>query len=150
MRKFFSFLVSQLKWMWLTKVMDKPIFNKSAHIKLWMWLADNPTCYKLDWPWWKFYSFFDIDIESHCFGCRYVNDKWWYDKNTERRTCSNCPFIVMEDNPKNRDNYFNVGACLGGKFVYWRSLYYYDDMDGRREVAKEIAHLAVKDDVRCI
>ena len=50
--------------------MDKYTALK-LHRELWLWLAENPSKWKSDWPRWRFNGG-DIDeVEADCFCCEY-------------------------------------------------------------------------------
>lgn len=52
------------------------LFDYDAHVKLWLWLAENPLKNKMEWPGWKQDRFgehsTDTHLYNHCFACFYA------------------------------------------------------------------------------
>ena len=56
--------------------------------ELWLWLAENPDCFKQDWPKWKEYGHF----HAQCPCCEYVKREHANPVDVYLR-CSACPLI---------------------------------------------------------
>ena len=54
--------------------MDSMEFDHINHVKLWLWLSENPALSKQDWPEWKSNGGSIKNASLDCMACRYV--KW--------------------------------------------------------------------------
>jgi hypothetical protein len=83
---------------------------RSAHRKLWDWLADNPDKDKTDWPGWSFNGGTYPYVPALCFGCEYTRG---------RGQCESCPCLIDRQ-------------CCGGAYARW---YDADNRSTRRKYA---------------
>ena len=55
---------------------SKP-FDYNSHVRLWLWLAENPTKNKMEWPGWKEDHFGEHSTSTHmfnhCFACAHAH-----------------------------------------------------------------------------
>ena len=103
----------------------KRVFDHPNHKKLWLWLAENPSKYKYDWPEWEENGGEIAHAQAYCFACEYTD---------ENGDCDECP---LEWSPcPSRCDLFHV----------WDSA---RDLNKRSELAKQIAYLPVKEGVVC-
>lgn len=129
-------------------------FSLGEHIKLWDWLADNPSKEKYDY-------FDDVKLgrnlrpKNRCFGCEFSSNVLKYiEDNYGKRVidfigsdvlyegCFACPFDCnVEDN-----------GCLDGVFDEWDEAFGYssseeDEYDFRVVRAEEIRDFPIRTDV---
>ena len=112
------------------------VFDHTNHIKLWQWLADNPTKDKCDWPEWKENGGNIKYTYNYCFACYYIIlYAYKYDPHHSRSVCSYCPFGDLGNSDR---------GCLGGLYHKWK---YSSDLTRRSEVAKQIRDLPIRTDM---
>jgi hypothetical protein len=70
---------------------------RSAHRKLWQWLAEDPGKGKEDWPGWILNGGAYSLVLALCFACEYMRG---------RAHCDSCPCLID-------------GMCCGGCFACW-------------------------------
>ena len=105
-------------------------FCYSLHKQLWLWLANNPDKYEIDWPEWTINGG-DIEPILDCnFACQYVSDL--------ESNCSNCPLSWTKDN-----------TCLYSNSIYLKWLFSNNPKD-RKLCARQIAVINVKKDVNIV
>jgi len=110
--------------------MEERVFNHSAHIALWDWLANNPFCSKEDWPGWKQSN----DIAKNCFACEFTWD-------SDFMFCNLCPLVWPSESAK----------CLGDNSLFeeWEGTGF-DEEGGRSYLASIIRDIPVRPGVKCI
>jgi len=111
------------------------VFDLTAHKALWSWLADNTIennfPKKQDWPGWEVNGGDCPKTQNDCFACQYIRDR--------ACSCDLCPLVWPGAS----------GECMVGNGLYFLWLY---ERTGKlkKDYARQIADLPVKDGVECI
>ena len=58
------------------------------HRRLWIWLSQNPTKEKFNWPEFKKNG---MQIKNHCFCCEYANHVYEKTEDSSDNYCRHCP-----------------------------------------------------------
>lgn len=74
---------------------------KALHIRIWDWLADNPTCTKDDWPEWIYNGGTINVVLFDCFACQSCDC-----------VCVSCPCTW----DTGLDKYESVSPCIDGEY----------------------------------
>jgi len=66
------------------------------HRRLWIWLSENPSKEKDDWPEFKkireyIFRWNGMQIKNHCFCCEYANHVYLKTEGSRSGYCSHCP-----------------------------------------------------------
>lgn len=101
-------------------------FNHDAHRDLWLWLADNITKEKHEWPGWSVFG----PYPAWNFACACAS------------SCEECPLVWGTEDSVN-DGYGQIYCLLqGSPYLEWK--YSKGDAQARKELALAIANLEVK------
>lgn len=119
---------------------DPLIFRHYKHVKLWLWLYDNPDKDKRDWPGWDNCG----HVQGLCFACEYAYIKRMGD-NYKHNSCYYCPFKIMDEKFTNSISSSDSRNCLKSKFIAWEVSEGNNKL--RRKLAMDIAMLELKDDI---
>jgi hypothetical protein len=115
---------------WEVGVVSEKVFNHTAHVALWDWLAKNPGQVKWNWPGWSEIEG-DPSQYEYCFGCEAIKPG---------RACENgCPLVWSK--------HMSVDGC-GKEWFFWEGAK--DDYEERTRLAEQIRDLPVREGVRCI
>ena len=114
---------------------DPTVFNHTAHVQLWTWLADNPDRTKEDWPGWDYYKRQDND----CFACT-VSRALCHEAQSPREYFDVCHRYCPLKWPRNK-------PCYAGVYGIWCDN---DNYKVRRKLAQYIANLPVKEGIQCV
>lgn len=127
-----EFSLMQEQDVWAIPVPHEPddsiIFNRTAHQELWNWLAENPDCYKSEWPGWHHYA----AKKDDCFACETANAI----RPRYARLCVYCPLQWPKGKP-----------CYNGLYAIWQIS---EDPRIRRSLARYIANLPVKEEYKYV
>ena len=103
------------------------VFDHTHHVKLWEWLAANPTKHKNDWPEWKINGGNVNNADCLCFAC---------ECREESTACfTECPLIWPKE---------HSWRVCGALFYAWKEA---DNPASRNALALQIAHLPVREGV---
>ena len=114
--------------------MDPSSFNHTAHRDLWLWLSENPECWKADWPGWERHQNLPARL---CFACQYTVDVF---RNYGFKRSIGCDLCPLEW-PGKRCTFRNST----GLYDLWNVSNHLPDV--RRKLARDIAELPVKDGI---
>lgn len=103
-------------------------FYHTLHKDMWNYLYENPNKDKKDWPRWVINGGDIKIVNGNCFACEYdykFND-----------ICNHCPFDI------------GIGDyCLKGLYRKWILS---NDLEERKQLAKQIRDFPVKKGIKCI
>lgn len=104
-------------------------FNHTAHRKLWLWLAEDASRNKEDWPEWEYNGGTIPKVENNCVACAYAHEL--YKISGSAFVCHDCPL-----------EWPNGGVCWerGNLFKLWCD----SGEELSRAFAVEIANVPVK------
>ena len=91
-----------------------------AHRRLWLWLADNPTKRKDDWPEWRFNEGKIPSCGNDCFACEMHNQRF-------------CPLIGGTCSVDRTRKCFHL-------YSLWREAHCIGDTAQAAIIARKIAH----------
>ena len=115
-------------------------FDYNSHVRLWLWLAENPTKNKMEWPDWKKHRFGEpskrVPAFNYCFACAHARVVL-----CSERCKSHCPLDWRSVS--------RFHSCHGrGLYDRWINLFRQNptpkNLRLRSELARKIAFVPVK------
>ncbi len=110
-------------------------FDHTNHIKLWQWLADNPTKDKCDWPEWSVNGGKVKHIYNDCFSCEYSVSIITASGDAQHM-CKYCPF-----------GKYCAFTCMDGLYKKWANT---KDMHYKIELAERIRDFPIRKDINIV